>query len=380
MKPVVTLFGILLLSARETGTVNFYYKSAEPEDFLIGALLPVHQSPETTKIPSRACGAIWGGPGVQRVEAALQAIDDINSRSDILPNSILGVQIRDSCGYSPIGLEQASRMATLSAWQDTEYLDQPYPYTRRELDECDSEEARNNLIAVIGPSSTSGAADIQSLLVLFGIPHVGYDFTGQDIGLRERNGSYVNIVRTNQAEAQAMVSVVAYFNWTYISTAYTNAVDGSSRAGVEEFTSRASRMGICVSQSLELPLSAPEADFRNAVQVLRKTPRARVVVCFCDTITVIGLLKAIKEENATQEFSLVVSDTWSTDTDMLRGLEDEADGTLALRQQVYQDASFESYFVELKPSTNTRDPWFCEYWEESFQCNINQPTDRKSVV
>lgn len=222
MKPVVTLFGILLLSARETGTVNFYYKSAEPEDFLIGALLPVHQSPETTKIPSRACGAIWGGPGVQRVEAALQAIDDINSRSDILPNSILGVQIRDSCGYSPIGLEQASRMATLSAWQDTEYLDQPYPYTRRELDECDSEEARNNLIAVIGPSSTSGAADIQSLLVLFGIPHVGYDFTGQDIGLRERNGSYVNIVRTNQAEAQAMVSVVAYFNWTYISTAYTN--------------------------------------------------------------------------------------------------------------------------------------------------------------
>ena len=32
--------------------------------------------------------------------------------------------------------------------------------------------------------------------------------------------------------------------------------------------------------------------------------------------------------------------------------------------------SFNDYFLKLKPDTNTRNPWFKEFWEEKFQCDL----------
>lgn len=222
MRHVTLTLTALLLTATRKEATNYYYKSTEPEDFVVGALFSVHQSPHTTVTPSRACGTIWEGPGVQRVEAALQTIDEINSSEELLPNSTMGMLIRDTCWYIPISLEQASYFIKLSVWLDTKYLDQPYPYTRRAADDCDSEQADRKLVAVLGPSATSGVAEVHSLLRLFEIPQVGYDFTGQEIGPRDRNGYYVGILPADQGEARAMVDLVAHFNWTYVSTIYTD--------------------------------------------------------------------------------------------------------------------------------------------------------------
>lgn len=214
------LFSLGLLVA-DGVSVTFYYKSKAPEDFLIGALFPVHRPPYTRQNISRTCGDTWERPGIQRLEAALHTVDEINARTDLLPNSKLGIQVRDSCWFSPIALEQASHFIQQSAWTDVEYREQPYPYDRPTTEGCEEEDVAKNLVAVIGPLAAAGAAEVNSLLSLFRIPEIGYSFTGQEMGLRGRMNFYVSVVPMDQAQARAMIDLVRHFNWTYVSVVYT---------------------------------------------------------------------------------------------------------------------------------------------------------------
>ncbi|XP_070394751.1 metabotropic glutamate receptor 1-like isoform X2 [Dermacentor albipictus] len=370
LMPLLTL----ALFAARCFSITYYYKANEPEDFLIGALFPVHRPPYTRQNVTRLCGETWERPGIQRVEAALQAIDEINSRDDLLPNSTLGIQIRDSCWFSPIALEQASHYIPLSAWTGAEYQEEPYPYQRRSSEECEEEESRKNLVAVLGPLAAAGASEVNSLLSLFRIPEIGYSTMGQELGLRSRLGFYVSLVPMEQAQARAMVDLVRYFNWTYLSVVYTEG-DSSSQSSLEEFAERAVRQNVCVSQWLGVPASGTAEDYLTAVRNLNRTSRARVVVCFCTSVTVQGLLAGIRAANATGDFNIVASDAWTTDAKLLAGLEAEALGTLALRVHVKPDPDFEVYYTQLNPDENTRNPWFAEFWETYFNCSLEDRPD-----
>lgn len=48
--------------------------------------------------------------GIQRTEIALKTIDEINANKQLLSNIKLGIEIRDSCWYAPIALQQSIEM------------------------------------------------------------------------------------------------------------------------------------------------------------------------------------------------------------------------------------------------------------------------------
>ncbi|KFM78657.1 Metabotropic glutamate receptor 1, partial [Stegodyphus mimosarum] len=78
-----------------------------PGDIMIGALFSVHHAPGQKQAQSRTCGDIREQYGLQRVEASFQTVDEINRNETLLPNITLGIEIRDSCWYSPIALDQS---------------------------------------------------------------------------------------------------------------------------------------------------------------------------------------------------------------------------------------------------------------------------------
>ena len=77
-------------------------------DFIIGALFSVHHQPKQKRAGNTLkCGEVREMYGIQRIEVTFQTIDRINSDPTILPNVTLGVEIRDSCWYAPVALQQS---------------------------------------------------------------------------------------------------------------------------------------------------------------------------------------------------------------------------------------------------------------------------------
>jgi len=77
-------------------------------DFIIGALFSVHHQPKQKRAGNTLkCGEVREMYGIQRVEVTYQTIDRINNDPMILPNVTLGVEIRDSCWYAPVALQQS---------------------------------------------------------------------------------------------------------------------------------------------------------------------------------------------------------------------------------------------------------------------------------
>lgn len=55
------------------------------------------------------------------------------------------------------------------------------------------------------------------------------------------------------------------------------------------------------------------------------------MACFCEGMTVRGILKALRRANATGDFTLFGSDGWSDRYDVVEGYEDESVGGLSVR-------------------------------------------------
>lgn len=88
-------------------------------DLVIGGLFPVHQKGEGAE----DCGRINAQRGIQRLEAMLLALDEINRDNRILPGVTLGAHILDTCSKDTYALEQSLEFvrAVLTKVDDSEY-------------------------------------------------------------------------------------------------------------------------------------------------------------------------------------------------------------------------------------------------------------------
>lgn len=88
-------------------------------DLMIGGLFPVHQKGEG----AQDCGKINAQRGIQRLEAMLLALDEINRDERILPGIKLGAHILDTCSKDTYALEQSLEFvrASLTKVDDSEY-------------------------------------------------------------------------------------------------------------------------------------------------------------------------------------------------------------------------------------------------------------------
>lgn len=204
-----------------------------PGDFIIGALFPVHQSPDAKNAQTRTCGEVREHYGIQRVEASLQIIDDINRSDTLLPNVTLGIEIRDSCWYSPTALEQSIEFIR-DAISAQDHHGWGFNVTGGEVPaNCPSRGPPSrrikNLVGVIGPGSSAVTIQVQNLLQLFNIPQIGYSATSRQLSNKQFFKYFLRVVPSDQHQSQMMVDALLMYNWTYIST--VNTEGGSSDEG-----------------------------------------------------------------------------------------------------------------------------------------------------
>lgn len=77
-------------------------------------------------------------------------------------------------------------------------------------------------------------------------------------------------------------------------------------SGIAAFKEMALKEGICIAHSDKIWSNAGEQSFDRLLAKLRvRLPKARVVVCFCEGMTVRGILMAMRRQNLSGEFMLV---------------------------------------------------------------------------
>uniref|UniRef100_A0A8C7M456 Glutamate metabotropic receptor 5 n=1 Tax=Oncorhynchus kisutch TaxID=8019 RepID=A0A8C7M456_ONCKI len=306
-----------------------------PGDIIIGALFSVHHQPTADKVHERKCGSVREQYGIQRVEAMLHTLDRINADPRILPNISLGCEIRDSCWHSAVALEQSIEFIrdSLVSSDEAEVGGGP-----RCADHAATPmRGKKPIVGLIGPGSSSVAIQVQNLLQLFNIPQIAYSATSMDLSDKSLYKYFMRVVPSDAQQARAMVDIVKRYNWSYVSAIHTEGNYGES--GMEAFKDMAAKEGICIAHSGKIWSNAGEKSFDRLLERLRThLPKARVVACFCEGMTVRNILMAMRRQGLVGELLLVGR---SVDTGNKVLWSDETKISLfereSLRQQYAQD-------------------------------------------
>lgn len=339
---------------------------------MLGGLFPVHQKGDG----DTACGSINVDRGIQRVEAMLFTIDKINKNDSILPGIKLGAEIFDTCARGTYALEQSLEYirASFSSLDASEFF-------------CDDNSKAQPkfkptaVAGVIGGSYSSVSIQVANLLRLFRIPQVSYASTSAQLSDKSRYEYFVRTVPPDRFQAFAMVDIVQYFNWTYVSTIASEGEYGVS--GIEYFQQEAMARNICLAARIKISANADRYEFDDAIEKLKKKHSARVVILFLREEDAKGLLDAATRNNQTGKFIWVAADGWGTQEGPVKHNELAAEGALTIILQSSVIPEFDEYFLNLKPRDNERNPWFDEYWEKIHNCkwpSLEHPITDSNVV
>ncbi|XP_076362946.1 metabotropic glutamate receptor 3-like [Tachypleus tridentatus] len=364
MNPYILLLFIICQEI----TVNCETGNAQVKldgDLVLGGLFPMH---EATGKNGKPCGDIKEEKGIQRLEAMLYALDQINKESLILPNVTLGAFILNTCSSDTYALEQSMEFvkASLTTLDASQYICEDGRKPIRNL--------QKPVVGVIGASSSSVSVMVANILRLFKIPQISYASTSTELSDKARFGYFSRVVPPDNFQAQAIVDVILKLRWNYVSTV---AIDGDyGEKGIEYFKKLAQKSGICIAVSEKISRNSKPNDFRQIIKKLSEKPRARGVVLFVDEDNCRKLLAATVELNKVGHFLWIGSDSWGAKVHPVRHQEVAAEGAITILPKRNEIKDFNNYFKALRPESNLRNPWFKPFWEQHFKCKFqNDYTD-----
>ncbi|KAK6319279.1 hypothetical protein J4Q44_G00104900 [Coregonus suidteri] len=327
-------------------------------DLIIGGLFPVHQKGEGAE----DCGKINAQRGIQRLEAMLLALDEINKDERLLPGIRLGAHILDTCSKDTYALEQSLEFvrASLTKVDDSEYTCPDGSYAIHD-------DVPLAISGVIGGSYSDVSIQVANLLRLFQIPQISYASTSAKLSDKSRYDYFARTVPPDFYQAKAMAEILRYFNWTYVSTVASEGDYGET--GIDAFQQEARASQICIATSAKVSRSMSRYSYDQVIRSLQQKSNANVVILFTRSEDARELLVAANRMNVS--FIWVASDGWGRQDSVVRGSEAVADGAFTIELASYPILQFAEYFTGLNPYNNTRNPWFREFWENRFQCNLH---------
>ncbi|CAH8461448.1 unnamed protein product [Schistosoma margrebowiei] len=332
-----------------------------PGDIMLGGLFPVHTSGVTT------CESINPERGIQRVEAMLFTLDEINNNTNLLPGLTLGTTIRDTCSDTNHALEQALKFVQASTGSSSQ------------LNKMNEQSENLNTRGVVGSSYSSVTILVANLFRLFSLPQISYASTTAVLSDKRAFPLFARTVPSDVVQAQAMATLVSAHNWTYVSTVRSAGDYGDS--GMDAFWKEADKLGVCIAAREVIRGNTGPEDLDNIVNVLSKDfAKARVVVLFTGMDHTKLLLDAVRRAGLVNHFVWIASDGWGRENVPVSNNSREANGALTIEIQAEPIKSFTDYYLSLGRE-NHRNPWFREYWQDLVQCreSSTKRRERKST-
>ncbi|VFV44667.1 metabotropic glutamate receptor [Lynx pardinus] len=333
------------------GDHNFLRREIKIEgDLVLGGLFPINEKGTGTE----ECGRINEDRGIQRLEAMLFAIDEINKDNYLLPGVKLGVHILDTCSRDTYALEQSLEFvrASLTKVDEAEYMCPDGSYAIQENIPL--------LIAgVIGGSYSSVSIQPSTL------PNVR-----QLIAAPSRAGKLFR------------VAIILCIIHSIVQPALSENCFQTSWRGRHEATgSYRSTDKNSFPKQLLITCTPLGEEMLPKNTITKASLSADRALSYCQSATMVHksegsqLIAAASRANAS--FTWVASDGWGAQESIVKGSEHVAYGAITLELASHPVRQFDRYFQSLNPYNNHRNPWFRDFWEQKFQCSLQNKRNHR---
>ena len=348
-------------------------RNRKDKDFVFGGLIPVHSDDPNSG--GGRCGNVRTERGLERMEAMLFALDLINSDTELLPGLSIGYDIRDTCNSENIGLDETIDLIITGSQLD--------------LQSCQASSlmGSNSTVpqvainpptsGIVGAASSRVSVPVASLVRLFRTPQISYASSSAILSNRDRYEFFYRTIPPDDQQARAMVDVLLKFNWTYVSTIYSRNPYGEP--GITEFRALAARNGICIDLDQGIDDSFLDSDFDDLANSLIESD-ANVVIVFAIQGNAGRLLRKVANTTAATRFTWIASDGWARSIDLVHEFNETAAGLYGTAPLTDHVPLFHDYFSQLTINSNTRNPWFPEYFSAYSECSLSNTSVETSCL
>ena len=196
-----------------------------------------------------------------------------------------------------------------------------------------------------------------------GVPVVSPDSTSTE--LNKNIDLYPTLFRTSSSDdnlADAIVKLLDSLGWKYIQVVYST--DSYGMTGLDTLTNKARGSEVCVRSSYEIQ---EDTNVEGLVANLA-TSSSSVVVVFAPTELITNLMKARDAMGDTAEdLVFVTSRPWGIEAGTLAN-----DNSIAFYFNTPDIEAFDEFMAQQKPMSLDGNPWFDEYYQAIYQCNLGK--------
>ena len=315
------------------------------EYFYIGGIFGVHSEGESFY----TCGATRER-GIQNLEAFLWAVRSFRSRSpNILRDINVGALGFDSCSSTDKSVQQILNLESCNVGYGTPVVEP------------------NRLFAFVGPDRSKDALTLVNVMADVRKPIISHAATSPQLSSSDYK-YFLRTVPSDSEQVQAIMAVLGNQGWNYTQLIYTD--DAYGKAGKDELIMAMEKAGKCIVSSYAISSSPTEEDIEDLIDDLVDNSKTRAVILFTYEDIARKVLEGVARSRDRGLFSWIGTTAWGDSSDVVESLEDYAEGAITLVPDSTTTGldSFRHYFENLKPDTNTQNPWFKHYWQKKFNC------------
>ncbi|XP_064856627.1 vomeronasal type-2 receptor 1 isoform X2 [Oncorhynchus nerka] len=330
------------------------YRNVDKKQVVVGGMFPVHRRIASANTNSSSVPLSLGCEGFnfrtfRWTQTMLFAIDEINKRTDLLPDTDLGYVIYDSCFTISKAVE-----GTLTYLTGQE---EAVPNYR-----CGTGAP---LAALVGAGGSDLSIATARILGLYYFPQVSYSSSCSVLDSKFQFPTFLRTIPNDVYQSEAMARLVLHFGWTWVGT--IAADDDYGKYGIKAFKEQVEEAGVCISFSETLPkVSSPE-DIRRIVETVVEST-AKIIVVFSSDVDLSPLIQELIQHNVTNR-TWIASEAWVTSALINQpGVSSLLGGTLGFGLKRAEIPGLQRHLLNIDPYSN---PLTEEFWETAFNCTLD---------
>ncbi|XP_076591383.1 vomeronasal type-2 receptor 1 [Chaetodon auriga] len=330
------------------------YKDVEKKKVVIGGMFPVHMriastDGNTSRLPVSSGCEGFNFRTFRWTQTMLFAINEINKRKDLLPDTDLGYVIYDSCFTISKAVEGTLTYLTGQ--------DEAVPNYR-----CGTGPP---LAALVGAGGSDLSIATARILGLYHFPQVSYSSTCSALESKFQFPTFLRTIPNDKHQSTAIAQLVLHFGWTWVGT--IAADDDYGKYGIKDFKEQVEEAGVCISFSETLPkVSSPE-DIQRIVQTVIEST-AKIIVVFSSDVDLSPLITELLQHNVTNR-TWIATEAWVTSALITQPrVSSLLGGTLGFGVKRAAIPGLQHHLLDLDPYA---DDLTEEFWETLFNCTLS---------